>query len=73
MQKSHSGQIVIPSKAPSVIPIVDPTAEGEASEKTTKVVLKPPLKGYKEIVLYLLRCKLADLYKCRKHQWKEAL
>ncbi|KAF1800086.1 hypothetical protein V8B55DRAFT_1544195 [Mucor lusitanicus] len=45
MQKSHSGQIVIPSKAPSVIPIVDPTAEGEASEKTTKVVLKPPLKG----------------------------
>lgn len=45
MQKTHSGQIVIPSKAPSVIPIVDPTAEGEASEKTTKVVLKPPLKG----------------------------
>ncbi|KAL9556264.1 hypothetical protein PS6_002426 [Mucor atramentarius] len=54
MQKSHSGQIVIPSKAPSVIPIVDPTAEGEASEKTTKVVLKPPLKGYKEIVLNVI-------------------
>lgn len=45
MQKSNSGQIVIPSKAPSVIPIVDPTSEGEATEKTTKVVLKPPLKG----------------------------
>lgn len=51
MQKSHSGQIVIPSKAPSVIPIVDPTAEGEASEKTTKVVLKPPLKGEQETAL----------------------
>ncbi|KAG2202075.1 hypothetical protein INT46_002004 [Mucor plumbeus] len=45
MQKSNSGQIVIPSKAPSVIPIVNPTLEGEATEKTTKVVLKPPLKG----------------------------
>lgn len=65
MQKTHSGQIVIPSKAPSVIPIVDPTAEGEASEKTTKVVLKPPLKGERKRDCVVVCCdaKHADLCK----------
>ena len=57
MQKSNSGQIVIPSKAPSVIPIVDPTSEGEATEKTTKVVLTPPLKGLlQHIYIYIYYC-----------------
>jgi hypothetical protein len=45
MQKSLGGQIVIPSQSPSVIPIVDPTSDGEPAEQKTKVVLKPPLKG----------------------------
>lgn len=46
MQKSLGGQIVIPSQSPSVIPIVAPSSDGEPVEqKTTKVVLKPPLKG----------------------------
>lgn len=47
MQKSLGGQIVIPSQSPSVIPIVaPPSSDGEPVEqKTTKVVLKPPLKG----------------------------
>lgn len=49
MQKSLGGQIVIPSKGASVIPIVAPGMDGESIEqqqKTTKVVLKPPLKGF---------------------------
>lgn len=46
MQKSLGGQIVIPPQSPSVIPIVAPASDGEPVEqKTTKVVLKPPLKG----------------------------
>lgn len=46
MQKSLGGHIVIPSQSPTVIPIVDPTSDGEPTEqKSTKVVLKPPLKG----------------------------
>jgi hypothetical protein len=51
MQKSLGGQIVIPSQSPSVIPIVAPSSSdgGEqqpVEQKMTKVVLKPPLKGW---------------------------
>ncbi|KAI9478636.1 MAG: hypothetical protein EXX96DRAFT_571669 [Benjaminiella poitrasii] len=44
MQKSISGQIIIPPQSPSIIPIVNPTMEGEQVEQKT-VTLKPLLKG----------------------------
>lgn len=52
MQKSLGGQIVIPPQSPSVIPIVAPASDGEPVEqKTTKVVLKPPLKGLSFLIM----------------------
>ncbi|KAI7897743.1 uncharacterized protein BX663DRAFT_527391 [Cokeromyces recurvatus] len=44
MQNSLSGQIVIPPQSPSIIPIVNPTLEGEQTE-SKKTTPKPPLKG----------------------------
>ncbi|KAI8886487.1 hypothetical protein K501DRAFT_244202 [Backusella circina FSU 941] len=42
MQKSFSGQIVLPAKSATAIPIVAPN---DAQQMETRVVLKPPSKG----------------------------
>jgi hypothetical protein len=43
MQKSFSGQIVLPAQSATAIPIVVPN---DAQQMETKVVLKPPSKGF---------------------------